>query len=70
MLKEDVLAAREELGLSRAQFAARLGVVRTTVMRWEKGEVEVPRPAELGIAHLLTQHRGSDAPHESRALAS
>ena len=30
-----------------------LGVHRTTVMRWEKGEVPIPRPAELSIRWIL-----------------
>lgn len=37
-----VAKVRSALKMSRTEFAAELGVVRTTVMRWEKGQITPP----------------------------
>ncbi len=42
MSPEQFKAARRDLGLSQNALAARMGVVRKTVQRWEKGTVPIP----------------------------
>ena len=36
----DIRQLREALGLTRAEFAARLGTTERTIYRWEAGETE------------------------------
>ena len=38
-LQEVILEYKQRSGLSTSQIALKLGVARSTVMRWEKGEV-------------------------------
>lgn len=38
-LKDKILARRTELGLSLDQVADRVGVSKTTIMRWENGDI-------------------------------
>jgi transcriptional regulator with XRE-family HTH domain len=45
-LAETLRVRREEVGLSQAQLAARIGVGQQAVSRWERGEA-VPRPARV-----------------------
>ena len=52
-LAETLRVRREEVGLSQAQLAARIGVGQQAVSRWERGEA-VPRPARvLALADAL-----------------
>jgi transcriptional regulator with XRE-family HTH domain len=44
------------LGYTQAQFAARLGVDRSTVVRWLEGR-PMPHMAELAIRYLLLDLR-------------
>src|SRR5437868_4472421 len=46
---EEVRFIRKALRLSQAEFADRLGVHRTTVTRWETGEVLVEPPVSIAI---------------------
>jgi DNA-binding XRE family transcriptional regulator len=46
---------REALGMSRAEFAARLGVDQTTVTRWERGDVQPPLKVVRAIRSLRNQ---------------
>ena len=43
MTPAEVFALRQRLGLTRPQFARLLGVVASTVFRWESGERNVSR---------------------------
>jgi transcriptional regulator with XRE-family HTH domain len=52
-LAETLRVRREEVGLSQAQLAARIGVGQQAVSRWERGEA-VPRPARVvALAEVL-----------------
>ena len=46
-------AAREAAGLTLPELAARLGVSRWTVQRWERGEVQISRPCVIALACVL-----------------
>lgn len=48
---------RTELGLTRTEFGKALGVVRTTVMRWEEGKVEPSEAVILAVRHLAQQYK-------------
>jgi DNA-binding transcriptional regulator YiaG len=51
---------RKELDITQGNLSLMLGVTAQTVARWEKGEVEIPRAAELIIrALMLTQLEGN-----------
>ena len=61
--------ARDELGLSTARLAKRLGVSERTVWRWQHGEQGIPRPILATLELLLWLHRaGIDDPFGDRAL--
>ena len=49
--KEELRLKIKELGMSKSQFARLVGVDYTTVFKWLKGQVPVPKYAEvcLGI---------------------
>src|SRR5262245_58678458 len=44
MTKGQFRRLRDERGLTQEQTAARLGVHRVTVVRWETGETDIPAP--------------------------
>ena len=44
---------REKAGISAQALADLLGVHRTTVCRWESGEIAIPKPAQISSAWLL-----------------
>jgi transcriptional regulator with XRE-family HTH domain len=48
-------AIRIRLGLTQEDLATRLGVIRGTVNRWEKGKLSVPKIAALAIQQLAFQ---------------
>lgn len=56
-MANEIASARKEMGLSRTEFGNALGVVRTTVMRWEKGEAIPGEPALRLVRELLERHR-------------
>ena len=57
----DIKALRARLGLTRAQLAGRLRVDRTTVWRWEAGEVEPQGPAVVLLEQLAREAQQKDA---------
>jgi len=48
-ISEQIREHRTRLGLTQAQFAARIGVISVTVCRWETG---VSRPSHLALAKI------------------
>jgi transcriptional regulator with XRE-family HTH domain len=52
--------AREQLGLTQAQFGERLGVTRKTVIRWEQGG-PLKRRDRIAITLLVERPRASQA---------
>lgn len=50
-----VKRSRAKLGLSQREFAAKLGLERRTVMRYERGD-ELPRLVRLAMKHLVNLH--------------
>lgn len=55
--KQDIIAARERLGLSQNAFAAKIGVDQSTVWSWEKNDLPKNRmildSIERRVAELL-----------------
>jgi len=49
---EGVRAWRKERGLSQIDLAELLEVVPLTVLRWENGQVGIPRTVELALLYL------------------
>ena len=60
MTPADLIYARGQLGLSAAQLAAELGYGRTSVWRWESGELPIPRVVELAVNYLLVKDAQTD----------
>jgi DNA-binding transcriptional regulator YiaG len=59
MKPEELTKIRERLKFNQSQLAAELNVQRSTVSRWESGEVAIPKVAELAIRYLvLVQQKG------------
>ena len=48
------MALRRRLGLSQADFAARLGVRQQTVSEWETGRY-IPRGASLTVLRMVAE---------------
>ena len=48
----EIRKLRKRLGLTQQQLADKLGVDRTTVSRWERGEVEPSPMAERQLEEL------------------
>ena len=44
---------RERLQLNQSGLASELNVQRSTVSRWESGEVAIPKVAEFAVRYLL-----------------
>jgi len=62
MTPEQIKAAREELGLNKAQFSEmlRLGKWgRKTVSRWESGEIGASKTTALAIELFLEKKRNA-----------
>ena len=53
MTPAELTQAREELGLTMAELAARLGVHERTIRRHEKGEWPIPPERVLAVKWLL-----------------
>jgi DNA-binding transcriptional regulator YiaG len=49
---------RQQLGMTQAEFAERLGVHTMTVSRWERGTVAVPEPVARLIHFVRDSARG------------
>lgn len=52
---------RKALGLSPIELAQRLGVHRSTVQRWERGLVSIPRVVEVALEGLRDGQATSEA---------
>ena len=52
MTGPDLREARQSLGLTQQELAARLGVSRASVNRWETGAWPVPPMVALAAQHL------------------
>lgn len=51
---ERIKKRREELGLTKTEVADRIGVARTTLMRWERGDIgKVPLTVLYPLADTL-----------------
>jgi DNA-binding transcriptional regulator YiaG len=59
MEPEEVRAIRKRLGLTQAALAAKLGVQREAVARWEIGTRPVTGPVALAIRSLKKSKRRS-----------
>jgi len=53
MKPAELVKIRERLRLNQAQLSGELNVQRSTVSRWESGEVVIPKVAELAFRYLL-----------------
>lgn len=57
---------RKTLDLSQAELAEKLGNTSQSVARWEKGEVEIPGPAEKFLrAYFLAQNASDESDLET-----
>lgn len=56
----EVRFLRKEMDLSQGGIAAMLGVDAQTVARWEKGQTDVPGPADRLIRVLYREHIGGN----------
>lgn len=54
MNRQDIQALRLKMGLSRNQFAYRLGTTERTVFRWEE-EGRKPSPMALKLLSMLAE---------------
>lgn len=43
---------RKAMGLKQAELSTLMDVSERGIRRWEKGEIEIPRIAELALRHL------------------
>lgn len=66
----EILAAMEELGMDRIQFAEAVGVHRTTVMRWERGDREAPPPVRRLVNEMLERHRRKPRSRKAEGAAA
>lgn len=57
MTPEKIRSLREQMGLTQAQFAYRLGVSFATVNRWERGHYRPTPLAERLLRRLETSER-------------
>jgi len=53
MTPSQLLTIRKKLDLTQTQLAKALGVTRSTVARWESGELAIERRTQLAVEHLL-----------------
>jgi DNA-binding transcriptional regulator YiaG len=53
MKPAELMKIRERLKFNQSRLAAELNVQRSTVSRWESGEVAIPKVAELAIRYLV-----------------
>ncbi len=49
MTPEELIAYRHKLGISQQTLAERWGISKRTIIRWEKGEVPIPKLVDLAI---------------------
>jgi len=65
-MTNEIAHLRAALKMSRTDFGLELGVVRTTVMRWEKGEKQ-PRGYVKAALQSLADRHGVKWPPRKRA---
>jgi len=53
---KEIRFLRQEMLMSQATLAKLLEVAEQTVLRWEKGKVDIPKPAESLIRLLYREH--------------
>jgi DNA-binding transcriptional regulator YiaG len=51
---------RQSMGYSQVRLAEKMGVYVRTVSRWETGEVEIPKMAELALRYIADQENRRD----------
>lgn len=56
-MSNDIAVLRQQLGMSREEFAQELGVVRTTVERWEKAQKKPRSYLENALRELAYRHK-------------
>jgi len=59
MKPAELTRIRESLKLNQAGLAKELNVQRSTVSRWESGEVAIPKVAELAVRYLALFRQSS-----------
>jgi putative transcriptional regulator len=64
---KEVRFLRHEMDLTQAHLGAWLGVTDQTVARWEKGDCEIPGPAQMLLRVLYLEHVSKRV--DARALA-
>ncbi|MFZ4440333.1 MAG: helix-turn-helix domain-containing protein [Syntrophales bacterium] len=52
MTSEELRGWRRRNGWSQSQLAQALGVIQTSVSRWERGERQIPSFLHLALAYL------------------
>jgi transcriptional regulator with XRE-family HTH domain len=58
MTGREVRRIRQQLGLTQAELAGRIGVTANSVARWERGEMGI-RPTAAGLLRLMAQMQKS-----------
>lgn len=53
MPKNRIEMLRNQAELKRVDIASRLGVVEMTVMRWERGDTQIPDQQKLALAQMF-----------------
>lgn len=57
---KEIRFLRHEMDLTQAEIAGLLRVADQTVARWEKGECEIPGPADMVVRALYLGHIGEE----------
>lgn len=68
-MSNEIATLRQALGWSWLQLAERLGVHRTTVMRWELTERKPPPYIDAALREIAIEHELTWPPAESEAAA-
>ena len=57
MSGEEFRKLRTAMNLKQAELGALLDVSERGIRRWENGEVDIPKLAELALRYLVEKHR-------------
>jgi transcriptional regulator with XRE-family HTH domain len=49
---DELRRKRERLGMTQAELAKRLGVTKSTVLRYENGRITIPKMLDMAIRDL------------------